>query len=111
MLIASLATINRFRAVLMLCTLCWVLPLSAATINLNSAALFNTGVDNTGTALANGSADTHWQCSVNCSGNSFQALSNNPGGSLPTNWPLPPTQNTTPGVPGNPWVSSVTSSG
>jgi hypothetical protein len=91
----------------MLCFLT-VLPLSAATLSMNTTGgvFFNTGlVANSGTTLANGNADVNWQCSVNCSGNSFQALSNNPFSGGPTNWPLPSTQNTTPGS--GPWVASA----
>jgi hypothetical protein len=105
-----------FRAATLLCGLYFlvVLPLSADPIKINTAGgvFFNTGlVANSGTTLANGAADVNWQCSVNCSGNSFQALSNNPFNGAPLNWPLPPTQNTTSGAAGNPWVSSATVSG
>src|SRR5258708_16277573 len=94
----STARTNRFRApVLLLCALCFVavLPLSAAVINLDSAGLFNTGVNGSGVALSGGAADTHWQCSVNCSGNSFQAQSNAVAGQPFAGWPLPSTQNCT----------------
>ncbi len=109
----STARTNRFRApVLFLCTLCFVavLPLSAAVINLNSAGLFNTGVNGSGVALGAAAADTHWQCSVNCSGNSFQAQSNAVAGQPFAGWPLPSTQNGT-GSAAGPWVASATSSG
>src|SRR5712692_3101649 len=117
---ASSITINLLRKttmnlrvpVALLCTLCFltVLPLSAAMINLNGAGLFNTGVDNTGTALGAAAADTHWQCSVNCSGNSFQAQGNTVTGQPFAGWPLPSTQNGT-GSAAGPWVASATSSG
>jgi hypothetical protein len=111
------STIQRLRApFVLLCALCFltISPLSAAAISINTAGgvFFNTGlVANSGTTLANGAADVNWQCSVNCSGNSFQALSSNPFNGSPSNWPLPTTQNTTPGVAANPWVASATSSG
>jgi hypothetical protein len=110
-------TIQRLRApFVVLCALCFltILPLSAASIGINTAGgvFFNTGlVANSGTTLSGGAADVNWQCSVGCSGNSFQALSNNPFSGSPANWPLPTTQNTTPGQAGNPWVASATSSG
>lgn len=96
------STNHRFRAsVVLLSTLGFaaVLPLSAASITI-----FNTGVDGSGVALSGGAADTHWQCSVNCSGNAFQAQSTGQ-----TNWPLPSTQETTPGT--GPWMASTLSGG
>jgi len=109
----SKATTNRFRApVLLLCTLCFIaaVPLSAAAINLTSVGLFNTGVNNSGVALGAAAADTHWQCSVNCSGNSFQAQANTVAGQPFAGWPLPSTQNGT-GSAAGPWVASATSGG
>jgi len=111
MLRTSPSKIDRFRApvLLLLCTLCFaaVLPLSASTLVINApgGVFFNTGlVANSGTTLTNGAADPNW--------GGFQALSNNPfGNGSQTNWPLPPTQNTTPGTVNNPWVASATSSG
>jgi hypothetical protein len=96
------STTHRVRAaVVLLCTFCFVavLPLSASTITI-----FNTGVNGSGAALSGGAADMHWGCSVNCSGNSFQGQSSNPG-----NWPLPATQNTTPNS--GPWMASTLSGG
>src|SRR5258708_1365824 len=93
-------------ALLYLLCLVHVLPLSASTLPINApgGVFFNTGlVAKWGTTLTNGAADPNW--------GGFQALSNNPFNGSPLNWPLPPTQNTTPGVSGNPWVSSATSSG
>jgi len=91
-----------------LCTLCFVavLPLSAAMINLNGAGLFNTGVNGSGVALGAAAADTHWQCSVNCSGNSFQAQGKTVTGQPFAGWPLPSTQNGT-GSAAGPWVASA----
>src|SRR5258708_1455832 len=114
---ASSATINRFRApVLLLCTLSFVavFPLSAAQINI-----FNTGVNNGGTAssgsgpLLGGAADTHWTCSVNCSGSAFQAVGATPAehaafSSISTGWPVPFTQNSSNNGNG-PWVASALS--
>jgi len=86
-------------------------PLSAAVINLNSSGLFNTGVDNSGTALGAAAADNHWiGTSVGFSGNSFQAQGNTVTGQPFPGWPLPSTQNGT-GSAAGPWVASATSSG
>jgi hypothetical protein len=98
-------TTHRFLAsIVLLCTFCFVavLPLSASTITI-----FNTGVNGSGATLSGGAADTHWQCSGgSCSGNAFQGQSSNSG-----NWPLPATQNNTPGPGTGPWMASTLSGG
>src|SRR6266571_4886007 len=99
MLIASSASINRLRApVLLLCTLCFaaVLPLSAATLNLNIYGLYNTGVNSSGVALGAGAADNNWiGTGIGFAGNSFQAQANTVPGQPFPGWPLPSTQNGT----------------
>jgi len=108
--------IERLRApFFLLCALCFltISPLSAAAISLNTAGgvFFNTGlVANSGTTLGAAAADTNWQCSVGCSGNSFQAQANSVSGQPFAGWPLPSTQNGT-GSAAGPWVASATSSG
>jgi PEP-CTERM motif len=104
------STTHRFRArFVLLCTLCFVavLPLSATQINI-----FNTGLNGPGSAtLAGGAADTHWGCFGNCT-STFQAQTTAPA-NFPnagnSNWPLPSTQNTTPGT--GPWVASAAGPG
>src|SRR5258708_36081055 len=99
------------KLVLLLSALCFVtvLPLSAGTI-----LIFNTGVTAALLPLAAGAADTHWTCSVNCSGSAFQAVrathAEHTSFGIPTGWPVPSTQNS-PNTGSGPWVASATSSG
>src|SRR5258708_4056428 len=111
------STFRRLRASLVLLGALGYLaavPLSGATINL-----FNTGLNPSGSATltgtgtpGGGAADTHWQCSgsscPSLGANAFEAQSNTTVSGSP-NWPLPATQNTTPG-PGQ-WRARNTTAG
>jgi len=81
-----------------------VLPLSASNLQINgvNGFLYNTGVTAAGTTTSNNAVDGHWGCYVNCSA-AGQATST--ATSPSTAWPLPSTQNTTPGT--GPWVASA----